>query len=147
MFSFSVPLFVSLSLCLCTEVFVNFHLCKNIIILGVRCLVIQQHLTVILKTLLHLCSFIEKMCQNVPIKLYPSFFYADDHSDCTQCFSHMIVVIQLVAESAPKPLQCRLAQEKYSIGDSLSIRAFPASCSFNCYLHHNIAICYYITMT
>lgn len=44
MFSVSVCLFVSLSLCLCTEVFVNFHLCKNIIILGVRCLVIQLHL-------------------------------------------------------------------------------------------------------
>lgn len=43
----------------------------------------------------------------------------------------MTVVIQLVTESAPKPSQCRLAQEKYRVGDYLSTRAFPASCNFS----------------
>lgn len=130
------PFFVSLSLSLCTEVFVNFHLCKHIIIRGVRCLVIQLHLTsletVILKTLL-LILWIVNRCQTLPvaITLYPSFFYADDYPDCPQCFSHMTVVIQLVTESAPKPSQCRLVQEKYRVGDYLSTRAFPASCNFS----------------
>lgn len=87
-----------------------------------------------IQNLLPLCFLSSgSRCRTLPglNTLYSSVFSADDHPDCPQCFSHMTVVIQLVTESAPKPSQCRLAQEKYRVGDSISTRAFPASCSFN----------------
>lgn len=38
------------------------------------------------------------------------FFYGDDHRDGPQCWGHVMLVIQLVPESAPKPSRYRLAK-------------------------------------
>lgn len=144
-FPASASLFVSLPLSASAEVFAYFHLCEDMgfTVCKVSGNAATPALNIVwprwkwkqnVQNILPLCFLSSgSRCQTLPglNALYSSVFFADDHPDCPQCFSHMMVVIQLVTESAPKPSQCRLAQEKYRVGDSISTRAFPASCSFN----------------
>lgn len=141
MFAFPVSeaLFLSpFPLSLRTEVFVNFHLCQHIIIPGLRCLLVQLHLTSLgrdtLKTVISAppSSPIRIRCGTLPADSlsHPSLLQADDHPDCPQRYGHMTAVIQLVTESAPT--SCRLAQEVGGVGDSRSTGAFPASSSVDC---------------
>lgn len=139
MFPFPVSEALLLSpfpLSLRTEVFVNFHLCQHIIIPGLRCLLVQLHLTFLgrdtLKTVISVPFFsppplIRTRCRTLPADSlsHPSLLRADDHPDCPQCYSHMTAVIQLVTESAPKPSQCRLAQEKIQSRRLSKYRGFP----------------------
>lgn len=141
-------------------------------ILYVRCLVIQprhtfdgalnifwphwQHnindpKTVIQSSSITCASFLMEImnkCQTLPVPKYtvPIFTVCWWPPRLPTMLQSHDVIIQLVTESAPKPSQCRLAQEKYRVGDSVSTRAFPASCSFN-YASLYSAICYCSTMT
>lgn len=132
-FPVSEALFLSpFPLSLRTEVFVNFHLCQHIIIPSLRCRLVQLHLTSpgrdTLKTVISARPpLIPIRCRTLPADSlsHPSLLRADDHPDCPQCYGHMTAVIQLVTESAPKPSQCRLAQEKIQSRRLSKHRGFP----------------------
>lgn len=135
--------FLSPTVCLCALkcLLICIPAGRRSTVLYVRCLVKQVHLSVyyilngkfIQNDALSYWWELKFSLNAVQVlnRQYPSFFFTDDHPDCPQCISHMTVVILLGSESAPKPSQRRLAKEKYRVGDSLSTRAFPSSCSFS----------------